>query len=219
MSRIIDSAALDLINTALGITGVGDTEETIIDTRNVQQVLPILELVRRSMVFGTHGGIWQGDMVNIHAAAGDEESLIDPYVPGALSTVGFPGSLGKQYDVWILQASMERTAGAGTLDGALLKSLPSGQSNQAWGVNSSAAAVTGIGQTVLGLWASVDASAAGENAVGLLGDGTTLLRTAFRLLRGSEITYSTTAAGASATFRCRIIMGIFPIGLGQDVLT
>lgn len=218
MSRIIDSAALDLINTVLGITGVGETEETIIDTRNVSQLLDLLPMVRRSMVLGTHAGIWQGDMTNVHAIADDTVSTIDVYAPGVAAIGAFPSPLGKQYDVWLLSASMEETGAGGGLAGALLKAVPTGQSNQAWGINDSGAQQTGIGQSVLGLWTGLDSSVTNDNPVGIMGDGLTNLRIAYRILRGTLITFTTEAA-AAATFRMRLMLGIFPVGLGQDVLT
>lgn len=216
MSKEVDSGALRTINRVLGIAGA-TSPGTELETEQIVQTLDLNPYVRRGRVVGNLSGWYMGLLQNVHVAAGDLDSLIDPYEPGDSAIAPYPASVPRGWDVWVLGICLDRSTGAGTLAGAVVGLNPLGRS-QGWGQNNSGAGVGSTPNMPIARFVSVNADAAGTLAIGVSGNGSTYVETRLRVPRGATLTLDTTAAGASATFRALFFCGVFPEGLGQDVL-
>jgi len=219
---LITNQILKLLGPLLGI-GQGITTPTVVDDDSVALTLPVVpDVARRGLSVGGVGGIFQGILENVHSVADDEQSAIAPYEAGVDAVPPYPASIGTGFDLWLLRASVVRTLGAGTLDGATLK-LRAPLANQpslGFGRDDAGAPVTNNSQHHLAFWNSLFTGAAGVNAVGINDiAGVCEQPINMRLPRGCLLTFDTTAGTASATFRIIMILGLYPAGLGQDVVT
>jgi len=224
VSDEVVGAALDLVARNLGIAGVGMPPTTIFDGGNLAQVLVVNDLVRRSRSLGVTNGVFWGKQRHVHAAAGDLDSIIDPYNPGRVLVPpisSYPPVVPNGFDVWIVGLTIARTTGAGTLDGAVVSLDPiAGAMQQAWGVNNSGAAIVGIGLQPLCVWVALATGAAGVNAMGVLSNGNCQgLTLPVRVGRGTEIRCDSTAGTASATFDFFIMTQVVPESMGQDLVS
>ena len=185
---------------------------TDIDTEHVQQVLEISGIVRSSASIGPVSGWFLGVLENAHAGAGALVTAINPYNPGvAYSTQMFPSLVPDGWDIWCHGASMRRSAGTGSLTTGF---LAVNGDPQGWGKDNSGGAVTSTPESVVCHWNSVDPAIP---APGLTDAGDPYVSVRMRIPRNSDFEYRTTAAGASATFRVAIVLGLFPAGIGQDL--
>lgn len=214
MTRPIDSDALVLVNRALGIAGVLPST-TLLDDGNVSQILSLNDIIRRGRTIGVTKGWYYGVLENAHAGAGADESSIDPYAPGVAAVDPYPAVVDANTDVWLIGATIKRSGGAGDIDGAMLFIDPPAV-QQAWGVDESGTPVTPSAQICVARWTEIDASLAAGGTTGISGDGSSYVRVNLRLARPTSIRFATDA-DAAATFRCIMVLGLFPAGLGQDV--
>lgn len=208
----VDSDALDDVFRALGLKGaVGATTFTdgILD-----QVLDVAPLVRRGRTLGNSEGIFEGVFHNSHAGAGSLTSTTTPYNIPVGSVRPWPVPVPRGLDVWILKAHVFQVSGAGTFKGALFTNYDAAA--QAWGISNSGTGVGASNQTALINW---DALETDTFAYGVLNGEVPTIRP-FRLLRGinpgSSLLFSSTASDV-AVFQCQVLVGLFPVGLGQDV--
>jgi len=211
----VESNALDNLARVLGIAGVTGT--TILDSGNLSQVLEVTDIVRRSRTPGITTGWFYGLIRHVHAAAGLLNSTIDPYAPdGASQVAPFPRIVPPGFDVWLLNASVLRNSGAGTLDGAALFLDPSA-AQQGWGIDDSGTAIVANDPYPLARWTSLDTSMAGIDPFGIAGDGGASVRINQRIARGTVIRFVSDVAAAAANVQCMMTMGLFVEGLGQDI--
>ena len=204
MTRAMDSGALTLLNEILQLGGGGE-QTTTLDDGNVSQVLSIEAIVRRSLTFANTSGWFVIGFENVHVGAGALNSFVDPYA----STTGrnsYPTVMPRGLDVWLLTATMRRSAGAGGLTGAVLELLLTPEMQ---GKGTQVSSVFPVG-----LWDTIETISLQDN--GITEAGETLLAPKLRLRRDTFIRLRSNAAGA-ATFTCLCVVGVFPAGLGQDV--
>jgi len=215
--KTVDSQALGLVNRALGLTGAGAPLTEFLDGQ-VDQTLDIAALVRRGRTQAGTGGIYIGVMENVHGAADSQQSQIVPYNVAVGAVAPYPSPMPPGFDVWILAATIDQVSGAGTL-AAALSLEPLTDNLLGWGIDESGVAATGISTLPLAYWDSVVTVG---REFGLLGGvGQPWAHIGLRLprppLSDVALDFDTTSS-AIATFRCYILTGVFPIGLGQDVI-
>ena len=234
MSRTMNSQALVLLDRMLGLSGPGGEQYTTLDDGNVQQVLEISEVARRSLTPAGSSGYYTFNMQSHHSAILLINQLQDPYnlseeiTLGVADINGWPVPVGRGFDIWLIGASIytDKVADA---DWALLQlnvpsrymALSSHQSNMAppsQNANDTA-------RIILGRWDTweADDSESGVVAIhaGLTENGSTYLPINQRLVRGTTIQLSTLATTYANNVRYYMdyILGIFPEGLGQDIAT
>ena len=218
---LITNSILKIIRPLIG-QSQGNVEPTVVDTTNVSLTKPVFpDAARRGLAAGGVGGIFQGILENVHSAADDEQSEILPYTAGVDAVGAFPAVISSEFDLWLLRANVVRTAGAGTLEGATLK-LRAPLTNRpslGFGRDDAGAPVTTNSRYHLAFWNSLFTGAAGINPPGINDiSGETDIKINLRLPPGCTLTFDSTSGTASATFRLIMYLGLFPAGLGQDVV-
>jgi len=208
----VNSQNLSAVDAMLGITGVG-AQQTEFEDGILQQVVNVVPAARRGGTLGPTRGIFFAHLQNVHT---DAESLTSTAFPFSITTgrVGaYPSPLRADlFDLWLIQASVRRLSGTGTLICQLMLDLTTGFLG--WGLDDSAAAVTGIYRATLGLWDSILAGPG--SAVGLLESGDTVLKINQRLTLGCSLRFASTSS-LTSTYNCELLFGLFPAASGQDV--
>jgi len=219
---LIKGLQLRLVQSLYGIPGSQSSGVTEVDLDNVQQVINVVpEVLRRSdnVIGNNQGGWFQGTMQNVHSGADAELSTYVPYkmtVAGGTTVVGaapgFPAPIPEGWDVWLIGCSLERTAGAGSVVALLsLNDNPLG-----WGIDDSGAAVTGSPLISLVRFTSI-VNDVGGYGYGIGADGMAFQRVGIRLPPKIDFEFRTNST-AAATVQLSIVMGLFPEGMGQDIL-
>ena len=220
MTQQIESQALAATRKSLGLGGGGEQQQFLNDG-SVEQVLSIGDIVRRSRTLANTAGIHFGVLENVHGAANSKTSGLNPYDPGDSAVAPYPSTVPDNLEIWLLHATVVRTAQNGGLTfGMLTLGLPG--SNQAWGQDSvgDPVAIPAGAELPIAAWdnISVSGTAIAFNTGGHLPGADR----AFRIPRGlgplPVLTFLTTSS-ASATFQCRMLIGLFPIAFGQDGVT
>jgi len=213
MVKRIRSDALDVVNRALGIDGSG-APVTEFPDGILDQVLDVGSLIRRGRTQGRTTGLYYGVLRNIHAGAGDLTTDINPFNFGTTGLLPpFPTPIPAHFDLWLLSATVQQAAGSGTIAAILDLVWPTTQ--QAFGIDDSGVAVTATVPITVAHWdtiVTVDILFAV-----LAGTDQPEARINLRLppSPNTRILFRTTAS-AAATFDCTMILGLFPVGLGQD---
>lgn len=192
-----------------------------IDLKNISQVLPVVpEIVRRSKPLAGIDGWFTGNLENSHAAADDENSEIFPYAVGTVDRLGnYPADVPEGWDIHLIGMQGFRTAGAGSIVGAVTMDPP--DFVQGWG-RDDAGVATGLlaGRITLGIITAVTAAAgplANDPVTWLNGPpGGSFLPLGIRIPRGSDLNFVSTS-DAAVTVVMMFIMGLFPKAMGQDV--
>jgi len=207
----VDSAALSEVDRALGITGQSSGITEFAD-KDLTQVYDVARSVRRGRTIAGGTGIFTAQLTHVHTGAGDLFVSVNPYDVAVGAIAPYPTPMPRQFDIWLLGASVEQQSGSGTFVGLLQASQPF----QGFGVNDSGVAVVRNQALSLALWDSVVTV---SDEVGLTEAGQPWVPIRMRLARSpvTEIIFRSTAS-AVATFHCQILLGVFPVGLGQDVL-
>lgn len=195
-----------------GLSGI-----TEVDTDHVSQVLPIVpEILRRSMTVTSSQGVGVALFKNEHAGAGQLTTTINPYTTDNVGN-GYPSPVDfTRNDVWIIGASVDRTAGAGTLDAALLE-IQFSSDQGFFGEHDDGSSKVGGADMPVARWDSIDTTTNRGNA--LTEQGQPYVPINLRLARGTVIAFISDVAGASADIQCNLIVGLFPQGMGQDIAT
>jgi len=167
---------------------------------------------------GPLGGWFQGILQNVHLGADDIASAIDPYNPGDDARAPYPVIVPRGWDIWLLGVGAVQTALTGVLANAVFQINPTG-TEVGWARDNSGNPVAG-GSPSFSV-ARFDSILGGTGAISqdpfLTPDGQTFVRVGIRIARGSALEFHTTSAGAT-TYQGLFLMGLFPEGLGQDVL-
>jgi len=213
--RPINSNALGDVWRSLGITGAG-SQGTEFDDGVLQQNLTVNEMVRRSRTLAGSSGLFTLKLINEHAAAGDLTVDIDPYEPGEAFVNGvYPPSVPQGFDIWILDAVVTSSrVVAGDSFVITLGSSSSGIGKNDDGTTPS----VGIDQIVYVAEGTVLRST-WNVATDILQHGNRHInrRIARHGLLTNAITFWSTATFVGATDHfCAIILGMFPVGMGQD---
>jgi len=213
LTQQIDSAALGLITRVLRLGG-GDGAAAFLDDDNVSQVLNLNPIIRRSPSLVGEGWFY-GIMKNRHAGADNEVSLIDVYNPiGARN--GYPNPIPNTLDVWLLSVQGRRVSGAGALTAAALDLLPVAD-QQGWGVNDGGDPVETASRMVLARWDSLETTMTNLQFF-ITEQGEPSVPIGIRVPRGADLEFSSFSGGA-ANFDLQLMLGVFPLALGQDVVT
>lgn len=214
---IVNNALLKTIQALIGIAPAASP--TVLDDDSISMVLPVLpDVARRGLSVGA-GGQFQAIMENVHSAADAESSVIDPYNADDTAVPPFPAVVSRDFDIWLIRASMVRTSGAGTLVGGVLKfQAPLDQSpSLGIGIDDAGAPVTNNTQQAFCHWDLLVSGITAVNAFGINAkSGQAEYILIARLPFGSKLHFHTEAGTASATFRLTMVLGLFPAGLGQD---
>jgi len=213
----IDSDALGDLTKALGLTGRGAPVTELTDGI-VDQALEVGPIIRRGRTLAGSQGIFTAILQNEHTDAETISNSIDPYkVPAAIAIPPYPPSpMPAQFDVWLLRAAVRRVSGSSTLRAVLQYQYP--PSNQGWGVTDSGVAVVSNPVYNLAYWDAVIQVGTGNNFGGLaLAEQPLAQMRPFRLPRnvdGPLIFIS--ISSLTSVFQCQLVLGVFPIALGQD---
>ncbi len=211
MTKKVDSQALGVVNRALGLTGAGSPETEFLDGV-VDQVLDVAALVRRGRALAGTSGIFTPTLRTINTDANSITASIDPYIPGTTNAVApYPSTVPASQDVWLLGASVRQVSGAGTLSATL--SLTVSTRTQGFGRDNGGGLVLVSQKIRLAFW---DALGSDGTNFGILNELGTHKRIGIRIpRRSSTITFITTSS-ATSTWDCQMILGLFPVALGQD---
>lgn len=212
--REVRSDALDAIGRALGLSG--PVRGTVQFTDGIlEQVIDVAPLIRRGRTQAATDGIYTAVLQNVHAAANTQTSTVSPYDVAAADAIApYPAPMPAGFDIWLISAYLEQDSGSGTLSAALIVNFRDQQ--QGWGRNQAGAAVVATGTQLLAFW---DALATQTREFGILNELGIWKKIGLRLPADSatDLVFSSTSS-AAATFSLHLLLGVFPIGLGQDVL-
>jgi len=103
--------------------------------------------------------------------------------------------------------------GGGTISASLLLGYET--SNQAFGVDDSGNDITDNTQHVLGFW---DTFAGSTTVFGNEGGQFPWKRLGIRLARAAALRFESTSS-VTMTVDCQLVLGLFPVTLGQDALS
>jgi len=209
----VDSQALVFANRALGISGTGPSGPTEFVDGTLDQVIDVASIVRRGRTFAGTSGVFTGLLQTVHAGAGTLGTAVNIYNVATGGIAPFPSPIPASFDVWLLSATTRFRSGTGTFEGVLEIDYPA--SSQGFGVDDSGVAVVGVNASVVAWW-----------------DAINLVNTTFGVLNGARGPYAhlgirlphhpdtrlvfRSIASALATFDCQVILGVFPVALGQD---
>jgi len=215
MTRKLDSAALDDVGVTLGLAGQS-AGEAILEDNRVQQSLNTNEFSRRGLTLGQSEGIFQGVLRNIHPLGGEVIfSTCTPYQQTVGSILPWPVPVPRGLDVWLLQASVLNITGGGVLTGGLFLNYDA--RSQAFGINNSGAAVVASTQFAVMWWETAKAQTFRFGVANETYPDLKPIRLQRGFNPGTSITFSSTGSVAS-TWDCNLLLGLFPRGLGQDVI-
>ncbi len=210
MTREVDSDALGIVNRALGIAGAGapltEFSDGILD-----QVLSVNDLVRRGRTPAESSGLFYGVLQTVHPGADTQTTEINPFnaAVGAIEPYPVPVPIG--FDLWLVAANLQQTAAVVQATAGLFTLLPA--TSQGWGLDEGNLAVVTQVRTCVAFW---DSLVQQTHVFGITEQGEPLVKIGQRLRPGTTLLLSVTSA-AAATYNCQCIMGLFPVGMGQDV--
>jgi len=208
----IDSDALGIITKALGLAGAGAQITEFADGL-LNQGLDIAPLIRRGRTQGVTGGWYYGIMRNVHTDAETLETIVDPFNVGTAAVAPYPPIIDtSQFDVWLIGAGVRQDTGAGTLTARL--AIDPRASSQGWGITDGDVVITDADNFAVAFWDSVITQ---TDEFALTEAGQPLVNFGLRLPSACTLRFSSTSS-LTATFTCKVLLGVFPIGLGQDIL-
>jgi hypothetical protein len=216
---LLEGSELSVIQRWFKLGGQAIRGATDLDLGNVSQTLPIVpEVLRRSMTESNLTGWSQGTLQNVHTAADDEVSGIDPYAPGTSAVAPFPALVPNGWDVWLMGVSAVIASGAATITGARVSVNP-GDFQQSWGQDDAGAPFVGDQRWTVAYFNTVQDDVTGPGLVPALltPGGLPFVALKMRIPRGANLAFHTESLGTS-TYQALLLMGLFPAGLGQDIL-
>jgi len=227
----MNSQALALLDRILGLSGTGSGEQyTTLDDGNVQQVIEISEIARRSLTQAGTSGVFQVVMHATHTGASMTNMFLDPYNFGNSLTVSqdvnaWPVPVPRGLDVWLIGASFSTDGNGSRLDWGQL-SLQSPSSHMALNIGQIDAggetqSGNDLGWTHLARWDTWDDDDMIYGVVNrelwVTADGRAYVPFNMRLRRGQLlVAINDSSAGEVQTY-LSLTLGLFPEGLGQDI--
>jgi len=212
MSKKVDSQALGLVNRALGLTGAGSGITEFMDGI-LDQNFDVGPIVRRGQTLAGTDGVFMAVADNVHAGAGDLTTVIAPFAFGTGVIAPFPDPLPNHLDLWLLGATLQQVGGTGTVEAVVRLNFPG--SLQGFGIDDSGVAVVVASSITVAFWDTIQAGPG--QSFGLQNVQFPFARINLRLPRATTISLSSTAS-ALITFRFHMLLGLFPVALGQDVV-
>lgn len=209
----VDSDALGIVNKALGLTGAGSAQTELHDGE-VFQTLDVARLARRGRTLGDSGGIFTINLENVHTDAESEVTAVDIYTQVIGVIPPFPSPVPRQFDMWLLWATIQRKSGGGTFSGIVEVLFPF----QAFGEDDSGAAVVANDVQVLAHWDAIVSE--GIQFAVLAGSEQPRAVLNFRMPRptaaiGSSLRFRSTSS-LTSTYAMTVALGMFPVAMGQD---
>ncbi len=226
--RQIRSAALELVSKFLGDRPGSATQATVLDDKLVSQVLPVDYAARRGLTLTGSEGWFGSAFENEHAVAGALETTFNPWYPGGNVEGGLPQALRGIFDLWIYGAVLQRRSGAGTLDAATfgladINAPAGGTQLLAFTNNNGNSSFQPIADWPLARWTGLDEAGAQDYGIstehGVFQPINMRIRPGAATATGPAFTFKSTAGTAAATFQIYVFLGLFPPGLGQDIVT
>ena len=208
----VDSQALGVVLRSLGLTGAG-AQETEFTDGTLDQVIDVGDLIRRGRTPGISRGVFYGIMQTIHTDAQLRTVAVEAYTQSVGVVPPFPTPIPESFDLWLMAAVVRQISGTGTLSAALF--LTYAASQQAWGEDSAGAAVAATGAFTLAYW---DGLITQTQEFGVRDGKEPFARMGIRLTPGAVLTFSATSS-ATSVFNCYVLLGLFPAGMGQDVIS
>jgi len=210
----VDSDALRYISLALGVTRQGASETTFTDG-SLEQTFDVAGVIRRGRTIADSHGFFTALMRNIHGAADTQTSTVQPYRPGNPASIApFPANLPLGFDIWLISASLTRLSGTGTVTACMYVTPPA--TMQGIGIDSTGAGAVGAERIPMVYW---DSTLTQTIEFGVYGSLPIWRPIGLRVPRSSTndttFLFSSTAS-AIATWDCQLLLGVFPIGAGQD---
>ena len=181
----------------------------------VVQSLDIGSSVRRGRTLAGSDGYYAVVLRNIHAAANTVSSSERPFNPRSLPLNAYPAVVPPQLDIWLIGASVVRISGTGTYACKLDIDTVPGQ--QGWGTDSANNAVVSSLRQAIGVWDQVTTI---NDTFVTQADGKPYLPIGIRLPRHIDtLLVFSGVSSAAITVEAQIILGVFPVALGQDIAT
>lgn len=207
----IDSQALGILNKAFGLFGRGSPATELTDGI-VDQVVDVAPIVRRSRTQARSEGLYTALLRNVHSGAQSRTAVLSPFNASAATVVApYPSPFPEAFDLWLLSTFVQQLSGTGTFSGALRVTVPPSK----MGLQTIGAPATASMQVAF--WDTVVT----ENTTFAVKSGQTepMQKIGMRVPRTptTTLTFASTSS-ATATFDCFCILGVFPVGLGQDVV-
>lgn len=209
----VQSDALEVVNKSLGLTGAGAPVTELLDGV-LHQHLEVSPLVRRGRTQAATSGIYDAVMRAIAGSATTIDVTVDPYNVGTGVISPYPDPVPPQFDVWLLAATLRIRSGGGSIISELFIDPPA--TAQGFGIDNTGTAVVVSDPKPVAAWDAV-VGGGSNNDFGTFNGDNVWQRIGMRLARNTNL-YFIITTGAAATYDCQMLMGIFPIALGQDVL-
>jgi len=201
----------------MGISGAGSARITEFNDGNLDQFLAANDLIRRGRTLADSAGIFRIVFENVHGAA-ELFTTIFPYRATIGAVAPFPTTMGRGFDIWLLEASVLDSVGGG----APFATLTVNNQKMGIGLDNSGAPVTTNNVHVISQWTTVAAIPGGFLLVNSA-SGLSTMKIGYRLPRsqgatGTGVSVTFGSSAAARTLTCTLMVGVFPIGMGQDVL-
>lgn len=215
----VDSAALTRVSKVLQLSTTG-AELTEFQDELLQQVLDVAPMVRRGLTLDISGGIYTATILNTHVGSDTITTDVNPYVPATTFVGnGFPAEVSDAFDVWLLGLHAQNITAPGDFGGGFF-GIITGTLGMAWRNEAGSIAMV----QVIDLWKQ-ETSGTG-NLVVLTAEfaapaATGFIKLPMRIRRSADVRFrfETVKSGVGAgTYKVFLTLGLFPAGLGQDVV-
>jgi len=215
---LIEGNQLRLLNRIFGLAGDGISGTTQLDDKGITLVSEVSAIMRRGDTYGVLTGWYQGTLENVHSGADDEVSSIDPYAPGASAVAPYPANVPEGFDIWLLGVGGRRSSGSGGLTAGAASVNPDAVT-AGWGQDDGGAALGAIApRIIVAQFDGLSTINAGFSLPPMITEqGLTYQPVGMRVPRGALMDFHSTAA-AAAEFQMSFVIGLYPEGLGQDVV-
>lgn len=218
MSKVITSVALEPLNKALGLAGAGDSQTELMDG-TVDQVIDVGQISRRGGTLAGTGGVFRCVLRNIHTTSETVSSSWQPYLPAAAGVnAPYPSPVSDNFDVYLIGASLQRSSGAASMS---VGALSLTNVLQGFGIDSAGAGIVSTSVFTIATWDDIITAMSPNFArtVKRLPYKTIGLRIPRKgAIASPFLSFTTVSGGATAgEFDCIMLMGIFPVALGQDI--
>jgi len=218
VARRITSQSLGLVNKALGLAGTSGPGDTELMDGTVEQVLDVGPIVRRSRTPAGTGGIFRVTLRNLHSGATTVSNSWQPYESALTGLVApYQSPMPDTFDVWLLGASLSIASGVGNISNSvlLLTNVQLG-----FAADSAAAAITPTTTFTLAFWNFIIET--GTQSFGVTQSAAPYKPFSMRIPRKGAIAspflvFESVSAG-DVEADIMLLMGVFPVALGQDVI-
>jgi len=212
VTKDLRSDSLDVVALALGIAQSAG-ELSVFDDAFLSQVLDISSLVRRGRTLGASTGWYYGVMECVHAGADNQVTTLDPYSIDSQTQAPWQNPVPKGFDIWLGVITSKKITGAGNQTIGTFELLPDA-SQRSFGEDNAGGVVITNETLVLALADALITTSNGTDFFTYQGAPSVTVNQ--RIARGSQIRYRSTSDGA-ATLQTYFTIGLFPVGLGQDI--